>query len=155
MMWWWSTRYYLKTIPSIVDSSLIEVRKASCDARVKRWSQQIQRRNWPLFLRSQIPDFCDNELVGRGMSSLLGAFKSDYNFRALCTQEMEDPAGILVPGPMESLPALSAIRSFISLGLQLPATSNLTQAVPFPSAVPWTFGCMWHMLVTGEVTGSS
>lgn len=56
------------------------------------------------------------------MSSLLGAFKSDYNFRALFSHGAEDPAGILVPGPRESLPVLSAVRSlpprsFISFGL--------------------------------------
>lgn len=54
---------------------------------------QIQRRNWSQFLRSLITGFCA-ELHGSRMCFLLGAFKSDYIFRALFPlQKAEDPAG--------------------------------------------------------------
>lgn len=71
------------------------------------------------------------------MSSLLGTFQSDYDFRALFLQGAQDPAGILVPGPMESLPVLSVIRSlpsrsFISFGL---AASSQIKSHP-GSAIP-------------------
>lgn len=104
--------------------------------RLKDDPNKIQR-NWLLFLRSQIPHFCDKELVGRGMSSLLGAFKSDYNFRALFPQGVEDPAGILVPGPMASLPARSAIGSFISFGLAASShiKSHADSAIPISCAM--------------------
>lgn len=109
-----------------------------------------------------ISSFC-GALLGSGMHSPPGAFKSGYSFRALFPQGMEDPAGTPGARTCGKCRCTTCNQKFFSQRVlpvlvvhpTVPQALSMTQAVLFPSAAPWTCEYVSHMLVTREMTGNS